>query len=479
MGARVARLVVIGGGAAGMSAASAARRTAPDLDVVVCEAGGFAAYGMCGIPYYLGGVVPAAEDLLAYPPSEFRDQRGIDLRLHTWVSAIDPAAHQVQIAGGGGVDGGGVDGAGVDGAGADGGGPLGYDALVLASGAGPVRPPVPGLDGPRVFTIRSLDEAIGLRKLLDSGTVRRAIVVGAGYVGLEAAEGLTDAGAEVEIVEALPRVLGNVDEPIADVVQAELERHTRVRLGSRLDEVRSGSDGELTAVVGGEEIGTDLVVVAAGVRPVTGLLIQAGADHLPDRSLLVDKHMRTSLPDVFAAGDCVALEHLVLGRPAWIPLGPAANKTGRVAGTVAAGGSASFGGIVGTAVVKVFGLEVARTGLTLAEAGAAGLAARAVDVVSRSRAKYYPGAQPLHVRLVYAPDGRLLGGQLAGREGAAKRIDVLATALHAGLGVADVAGLDLSYAPPFAPVYDPVLTAAIKASGSLASPSPSTVGGSR
>jgi CoA-dependent NAD(P)H sulfur oxidoreductase len=459
----VARLVVIGGGAAGMSAASAARRVAPDLDVVVCEAGGFAAYGMCGIPYYLGGVVPEAEDLLAYPPSEFRAKRGIDLRLHTWVSAIDPAAHQVRIAGA---------------AGADGGGPLGYDALVLASGAGPVRPPVPGLDGPRVFTIRSLDEAIGLRRLLDSGTVRHAIVVGAGYVGLEAAEGLVGAGAEVEVVEALPRVLGNVDEPIAGLAQAELERHTRVRLGARLDEVRDDGDG-LTAVVGGAETGTDLVVVAAGVRPMSDLLIQAGAEHLPDRSLLVDTQLRTSLPDVFAAGDCVALEHLVLGQPAWIPLGPAANKTGRVAGTVAAGGSASFGGIVGTAVVKVFGLEVARTGLTLAEAAAAGLAAGAVDVVSRSRAKYYPGAEPLHVRLVYAPDGRLLGGQLAGREGAAKRIDVLATALHAGMSVADVAGLDLSYAPPFAPVYDPVLTAAVRATGQLASASPSAVGGSR
>ncbi len=459
MGAWVARLVVIGGGAAGMSAASAARRVAPDLDVVVCEAGGFAAYGMCGIPYYLGGVVPEAEDLLAYPPSEFRDKRGIDLRLHTWVSAIDPVAHQVWASGrrGDGPD-----------------GPLGYDALVLASGAAPVRPPVPGLDGPRVFTIRSLDEAIGLRRLLDSGTVRRAIVVGAGYVGLEAAEGLADAGAEVEIVEALPRVLGNVDEPIAAVVQAELERHTRVRLGTRLDEVRDGGGGELTAVVGGAATGTDLVVVAAGVRPVSDLLIQAGAEHLPDRSLLVDAQQRTSVPDVFAAGDCAALHHLVLGRPAWIPLGPAANKTGRVAGTVAAGGAASFGGIVGTAVVKVFGLEVARTGLTLAEAEAAGLAARAVDVVSRSRAKYYPGGQPLHVRLVHAPDGRLLGGQLAGREGAAKRVDVLATALHAGMSVADIAGLDLSYAPPFAPVYDPVLAAAIKAAGAV----PSTAGGS-
>jgi NADPH-dependent 2,4-dienoyl-CoA reductase/sulfur reductase-like enzyme len=231
-------------------------------------------------------------------------------------------------------------------------------------------------------------------------------------------------------------------------------------------------------VVDGAEIGTDLVVVATGVRPATGLLTDAGADQLPDRSVLVDASMRTSLPDVFAAGDCVALHHLVLGRPAWIPLGPAANKTGRVAGTVAAGGTAAFAGIAGTAVVKVFGLEVARTGLTLAEARDAGLAAAATDVVSRSRAKYYPGGRPLHVRLVHSPEGRLLGGQLAGEEGAAKRIDVLATALHAGLALTDLAALDLSYAPPFAPVYDPVLAAAIKACGPVTShPEPAAAGG--
>jgi NADPH-dependent 2,4-dienoyl-CoA reductase/sulfur reductase-like enzyme len=231
-------------------------------------------------------------------------------------------------------------------------------------------------------------------------------------------------------------------------------------------------------VVDGEETRTDLVVIATGVRPTTDLLIRAGARHLADRSVVVDASMRTSLPDVFAAGDCVALPHLVLGRRAWVPLGPAANKTGRVAGTVAAGGAASFTGIVGTAVVKVFDLEVARTGLGLAEARAAGLAAVATDVVSRSRAKYYPGSSPLHIRLVHTPDGRLLGGQLAGREGAAKRIDVLATALYAGLTVADLAELDLSYAPPFAPVYDPVLVAGAKgAKASAPRPVPSTAGG--
>jgi CoA-dependent NAD(P)H sulfur oxidoreductase len=468
MGARVARLVVIGGGAAGMSAASAARRVDPGLEVVVCEAGGFAAYGMCGIPYYLGGTVPEPENLLAYPPSTFREKRGIDLRLHTRVTGIDPAARQVRLAAGNGA---------APAQPATAGKSLAYDALVVTTGADPVRPPVPGLDERRVFTIRSLDEAIGLRRLLASGTVRHAVVVGAGYVGLETAEALVCAGVDVDVVEALPGVLGTVDEPVAALAQAEVERHATLRLGTRLEAVDRGSSpaGHLTAVVDGEEIPADLVVIAVGVRPATDLLIEAGAGHLPDGSVVVDPGMRTSLPDVFAAGDAVALPHLVLGRPAWIPLGPAANKTGRVAGTVAAGGTASFRGVVGTAVVKVFDLEVARTGLGLAEAQAAGLDAVATDKVSRSRAKYYPGSSPLHVRLVHTREGRLLGGQLAGREGAAKRVDVLATALHAGFTVDDLAELDLSYAPPFAPVYDPVLAAAIKAARGLAAV---TAGGS-
>jgi NADPH-dependent 2,4-dienoyl-CoA reductase/sulfur reductase-like enzyme len=452
----VARLLVIGGGAAGMSAASAARRVAPDLDVVVFEAGGFAAYGMCGIPYYLGGVVRHAESLLAYPPAEFRDRRGIDLRLRTAVTGIDADARQVRISGDGGSE------------------TLGYDKLVVASGADPARPPVPGLGHDRVFTVRSLDEAIRLRRLLDTGMIRRAVVVGAGYIGLETTEALAAAGADVEVIEALPRVLGTVDEPVADLVAAEVARHARLRLGCRLEGLLPRGSG-LAVAADGAVLETDLVIIATGIRPATRLLAQAGARCLPDGSAVVDAGMRTSLPGVFAAGDCVAVPHLVLGEPAWVPLGPAANKTGRVAGTVAAGGSAAFAGVVGTAAVKVFGLEVARTGLSLAEAAAAGLAAEATDVVSRSRAKYYPGSSPLHVRLVHTPGGRLLGAQLAGPEGAAKRIDVLATALHARFSIADLTALDLSYAPPFAPVYDPVLIAA----GQAARASDRTAGGTR
>jgi NADPH-dependent 2,4-dienoyl-CoA reductase/sulfur reductase-like enzyme len=404
--------------------------------------------------------VAEPENLLAYPPSAFREKRGIDLRLHTRVTGIDLAARQVHLTAAGAAQARPAETAES----------LDYDALVVASGADPVRPPVPGLDERRVFTIRSLDEAVVLRRLLASGTIRSAVVVGAGYIGLEAAEALVCAGVDVQVVEALPRVLATVDEPVAALVEAELGRHVRLRLGARLEAVDpAGSPaGSLTAVVDGAGIPTDLVVIAVGVRPASGLLTGVGASHLPDGAVVVDAGMRTSLPGVFAAGDAVALPHLVLGRPAWIPLGPAANKTGRVAGTVAAGGTASFRGVVGTAVVKVFDLEVARTGLGLAEAQAAGLDAVATDQVSRSRAKYYPGGSPLHVRLVHTREGRLLGGQLAGREGAAKRVDVLAAALHAGFSVDDVAALDLSYAPPFAPVYDPVLAAAIKAARGLA-----------
>jgi CoA-dependent NAD(P)H sulfur oxidoreductase len=456
----VPRLVVIGGGAAGMSAASAARRVAPGLDVTVCEAGSFAAYGMCGIPYYLGGVVETADRLLAYPAEEFTGHRGIELWLRTRVTAIDPEAGRLRISGEGRPD------------------VLGYDVLVVATGADPVRPPVPGAGHDRVFTVRSLDEAITLRRLLDTGAVRRAIVVGAGYIGLETAEALVQAGAEVLVVEALDQVLPGFDEPAASLAEAELRRHARLRLGARLDAVHDAEGGGVTAVVDGAPEPADLVILATGVRPATALLTGAGARHLPDRSVVVGPDMRTSLPGIFAAGDSVALPHLVLGRPAWIPLGPAANKTGRVAGTVAAGGEASFGGVVGTAVVKVFGLEVARTGLSLADADAAGLDAMATDVTARSRAKYYPGGSPLQVRLVHAPGGRLLGAQLAGREGAAKRIDVLATALHAGFGLGDLAALDLSYAPPYAPVYDPVLLAAQKACRE-AGKSPATSGGPR
>jgi NADPH-dependent 2,4-dienoyl-CoA reductase/sulfur reductase-like enzyme len=265
----------------------------------------------------------------------------------------------------------------------------------------------------------------------------------------------------------LDQVMPNLDGPLAALVEKELLRHdVDLRLATGLERVVRDVDG-LHAVVGGEVIDVDAVVVAVGVRAAGGLAAQAGAATGPGGALTVDDRMRTSLPDVYACGDCIAPYHRVLGRPAFVPLGPAANKTGRVAGTVAAGGDAQFNGIVGTAVVKVFDLAVARTGLTMAEAEAEGLSPVATDVEGRSRAKYYPGAQPVTVRLVHGVAGRLLGAQMVGNDGVAKRIDVVAAALQAGFDVDDLADLDLSYAPPYAPVYEPILLAAQRASSTL------------
>lgn len=440
-----ARLVVIGGGAAGMSAASAARRIDPGLEIVVLETGPDVAYGLCGIPYFLSGEVARADQLLAYPPEVFRDRRRIDVRTRAQVVSLDADRHSVHYRYGGQER------------------TLHYRSVVVAAGGGPVVPPLPGLDDEMVFTVRTLEDAVTLRSLLDAGRIGRALVVGGGYVGLEMAEALHARGVSVTLVEMLAQVMANLDEPLAALVEKELLRHgVDLRLSTGLERVRRDTDG-LHAVVGGDTIPVDAVVLAVGVRPAGRIAAAAGALTGPGGALLVDDQMRTSLPDVYACGDCIAPQHLVLGRPAFVPLGPAANKTGRVAGTVAAGGEAHFRGVVGTAVVKVFDLAVARTGLTLAEARGEGLSPVATDVEGRSRAKYYPGCEPVTVRLVHGPDLRLLGAQMVGAEGVAKRIDVVAAALQAGFHVDDLADLDLSYAPPYAPVYEPVLLAAQRA----------------
>jgi CoA-dependent NAD(P)H sulfur oxidoreductase len=449
-----ARLVVIGGGAAGMSAASAARRVDPGLDIVVLESGEDVAYGLCGLPYYLSGVVARADQLLAHPVDTFRERRRLDVRTGAEVVAIDADRHTVTYRQGGQER------------------TLGYRRLVVAAGGAPVLPPLPGLDDDAVFTVRTLESAVRLRSLLDAGRIGRALVVGGGYVGLEMAEALHARGVAVTVVEMLPQVMPNVDEPVAALVEAEIRRHgVDLRLSTALQRVdRVGPD--LRAATTSGTVTADAVIVAVGVRASGGAAAAAGARSVPEGALLVDEEMRTSLPDVFACGDCVAPHHRVLGRPAFVPLGPTANKTGRVAGTVAAGGSARFRGIVGTAVVKVFELTVARTGLTFAEAAAEGMHPVATDVDGRSRAKYYPGSEPVTVRLVHGPGLRLLGAQLVGTDGVAKRIDVVAAALQAGFGVEDLADLDLSYAPPYAPVYEPVLLAAQQAMAARPSPVP-------
>lgn len=426
-----------------MSAASAARRVDPAREVVVVEASAYAAWGVCGLPYFAAGLVPEPTELVSHPPSFFRDERGIDLRLDTRVIGLDPTAASVTIEDSGGRS------------------TIEYDSLVLATGASPVLPPIPGLGFDHVYTVRSLEGAIALRARLETPRVGRCLVVGAGYVGLEMVEALAAQGCRVTVAERLPQVMTNLDPEIAGLVEATIRQHADLRLGFGLASISQSDDALVATLEDGDALEVDVVVVACGIKPASQLLTVAGAQATDEGALIVDNEMRTSLPGVFAAGDCIAAFHRVLGRPAYVPLGPTANKTGHVAGTVAAGGKAHFAGVVGTAVVKVFDLCVARTGLTLREARDAGLEATASDSSALSRAKYYPGTTPTYTRLVHQPDGRILGAQMVSLDpSTAKRIDVLAAALHAGFDVATLGDLDLSYAPPYAPVYDPILRAA-------------------
>jgi NADPH-dependent 2,4-dienoyl-CoA reductase/sulfur reductase-like enzyme len=420
-----------------------------ELEVIVLEAGNHAAYGLCGLPYFLSRVVADVDSLRAYPPAFFRDKRDIDLRFGTEVVRIDAERQVVHFRSGGNT------------------GHLHYDKLVLTAGATPFIPTVPGLDDDHVFTLRDVAESVRLRGLLDAGHIGHATVAGGGYIGLEVAESLAERGVSVTLVESLPRLMSNLDPEFSQRVEDEVRQHVDVRLGAGLDSLARTDEGLTLQLTDGSTVDTDVVIVATGVRPASTLGSSIGASTGPQGAILVDEHMRTSVPNVYAAGDCIAPNHIVTGRPAFIPLGPTANKTGRVAGTVAAGGNACFPGIVGTAIVKVFGVGVGRTGLTLDEALSAGFDAQATDAVGRSRAKYFPGSAQVDVRLVHARDGRLLGAQFVGEGDVAKRVDVTAVALHAGLGVEDLADLDLSYAPPFAPVYEPVLLAANAAVAAL------------
>jgi NADPH-dependent 2,4-dienoyl-CoA reductase/sulfur reductase-like enzyme len=438
------RVVVVGGVAAGMSAAAKARRTDPALEIIVYERSGYVSYGACGFPYAIKGEVARVEDLIARTPEEFAKQR-ITAAVGHEVLAIDPVARTVRVRelrrGAEFTE--------------------GWDELVLATGGAASRPRLPGIDLPGVFTLRTVEDALAINAWLAEQRPARGVIVGGGYIGLELAEALAARGVALTVVEQLPQLLPNLDAEPAGLVRAELERQgVEVRLEQPVEAI-TGDERVREVVAGGRAIPAEIVIVAVGVRPSVGLAREAGLALGPTGAVAVDDRQRTSAPNIWAAGDVAEAYHRVTGRPAWVPLGTTANKQGKVAGENLAGGDARFAGIVGTAVVKVFGLEAASSGLSEARARAEGLAVESVSATANSRAHYMPGRQQIHVRLVYeAGSRRLLGGQLVGGEGVAKRVDVIAAALQAGWTVDELGDLDMSYAPPFAPVWDPVLVAA-------------------
>jgi NADPH-dependent 2,4-dienoyl-CoA reductase/sulfur reductase-like enzyme len=441
---RKQRLVVIGAVAAGTSAAAKAKRTNPDLEVVLLERDTHISYAGCGLPYFISGVVPKMEALIARTPEEFRSG-GIDVRTRHEVTEIDPAHSWVRVAD--------LDAAKEY--------ALSYDVLVIATGATSFRPPVPGLDLPGVYSLRTLSEGIALREIVRNKPPKSVVIVGGGYIGLEIAESFRALGLPVTIVEVAPQVMVNLDEEMSKLVLAEVERNgVRVLLNDGL--IRCEGAGKVEKVITQHnEVPADLVLVAIGVRPNTRLAEKAGIQLGAGKAIAVDEQMRTNLEGIYAAGDCVDAIHQVTGERTYIPLGSTANKQGRVAGANAAGMSCTFGGVAGTSVAKVFGLEVARTGLTGREARAKGLDVGVSTITAKDHARYYPGATDLHVNLIFDQQTRrMLGAQYIGAQGAAKRVDVVAAALATGMTVDDLTRVDYSYAPPYAMSWDATLVAA-------------------
>jgi len=445
------RLVVIGGDAAGMSAAGQARRRRkPDeLEIVAFERGHHTSYSACGIPYFVGHVVDDVDDLIVRKPEEFKAKQSIEARICHEVTSIDVEGRSLRVR------------------------DLEndkeltepFDQLLIATGAKPIRPDLPGSDATGIFGVQVLDDGLAIEQFLQTRTPKKAVVVGGGYIGLEMAEALIQRDVEVVLVERAPQPMGTLDPDMGKFVSEALEG-LGVTVFTSEGVTGFEAEGGFVSGVRTEQrlLPADLVVLGLGARPNSKLAADAGIPIGPSGGIKVDRRMHTEIDGVWAAGDCTEKFHLVSRKPVAIALGTHANKEGRVAGINIGGGYETFPGVVGTAVTKVCGIEIARTGLKESEAADAGFEYIVSTVDSTTRAGYFPDAAAIKTKLVVEKNsGRLLGAQILGKEGAAKRIDVLATALWNQMTVEAMLNMDLSYAPPFAPVWDPVLIAARKA----------------
>lgn len=443
------RLVVIGGDAGGMSAASQARkRRGPDqLEIVAFERGTYTSYSACGIPYFLGGVVEKLEKLIVRTPEQFKEKHSIDARTGHEVVEIDMDKRAVRVRSDGEESW------------------EGFDHLVVATGGTPKRFDWPGSDARGVFGVQVLDDAVAIDEYMEGEKPKRAAVVGGGYIGIEMAEAFVHRGLDVTLIEAAPQPMRTLDPDMGVIVADGLRDMGVTVLTEEPVEGFDSTNGRVMEVTTSQRsVPADIVVLGLGTRPNSDVAKSAGVEIGPSGGIKVDRGMQTSSEGVWSAGDCAEKFHLVSRRPVAIALGTHANKEGRVAGINLSGGYATFPGVLGTAVSKICGYEVATTGLGETAASDAGFEVITAAVDSTTRAGYYPGAQPIKTKFVVEQrSGRLLGAQIVGKEGAAKRIDVVAAALWNEMTVDEMLNLDLGYAPPFSPLWDPVLIAARKA----------------
>lgn len=438
------RFLIIGGDAAGMSAASRAKRQDPSMDITVLEKTTDVSYSACGMPYNIADTKNSMDILVVRQAHVFREKQNINLLTGHEVTAIDPVARKVS----------GVMDSGQSFV-------MDYDKLLIATGADPIMPDVPGADAPGVMAMKSLADGRAIKNRIETLDVRHAVILGMGYVGLEMAEAFRARNIEVTMIKPRPVFLPWLEEELARVVRQEVEAHeVALRCGVVLNRIEAGGN-RLTAVCDTMTVDADIILSAIGVAPNSGIADQAGIELGPHGAIAVDRQMRTSAENVYAAGDCADAYDMVTEKRTWVPLALRANRAGWAVADHVCGKAVDLPGITGTAVFKVFDLQVARTGLNVKEARRAGFDPVKAVITSRSRAHAHPGSTPIHVQMVGdKSSGRLLGVQMVGKEGVAHRIKAPATALCAQMTVERFFQCDLAYAPPFSPVWDPLLTAA-------------------
>ena len=446
------KLVVVGGVAAGASAAARARRLDENSEIIILERGQHVSFANCGLPYHIGGSIKERSRLLLQTPQSLQAMLNLDVRVGHEVTAIDREARKIKVK------------------------ELEtgreyeepYDKLVLCPGASPIRPNLPGIDHPGIFILRNVDDMDRIKAVVDGGA-KRALVIGGGYIGVEMAESLRERGLEVDLVEMADQIMTPLDQEMARDLETHMRWHgVRLHLGVAAAAFRDDGGKVAVELVDGRTLSADLVLLSAGVRPESDLARAAGLEIGAKGGIKVDEHLRTSDPDIYAAGDAVEVTDTVTGAPAQIPLAGPANRQGRAVADNLFGRDSIYTTTQGTAIVKVFDMTGGATGASEKTLNAAGQLYEKVYIHPSGHAGYYPGTATMHIKLLFAPeDGKILGAQVVGYDGVDKRLDVFATALRAGMTVYDLEHLELAYAPPYGSAKDPINMAGFVAANVL------------
>ncbi|MCL5125466.1 MAG: FAD-dependent oxidoreductase, partial [Deltaproteobacteria bacterium] len=447
------KLLIIGGVAGGATAAARARRLNEHAEIVIFERGEHISFANCGLPYYIGGVIEKRANLLITTSKAFTARYSVDVRINSEVLAIDKDEKTILVrdinSGNQYTE--------------------SYDKIILAPGAEPVRPPIPGINLDGVFHLRDIPDSDRIKGMIDSRKPKSAVVIGGGFIGLEMAENLVLQGVETAVIEMGQQVMAPLDPEMAAIVHAHLkEQGVGLTLGHRVETIKSNNGGLLVSASEGAEFQCDLVISAIGVAPENKLAKEAGLELGPRGHIRVDATMATSDPNIYAVGDAVEIRDFVTGFPTSVALAGPANKQGRIAADNVMGRRSLYTGALGTSIVKVFNLAVAGTGSNEKNLAKLGIPFKVSYTHSGSHASYYPGSSPMAIKLIFCPSsGKILGAQIVGTDGVDKRIDVLATAIHGNMTVMDLEELELAYAPPYSSAKDPVNMAGFVASNVL------------